>query len=72
MRKKIVIRIRRKNEFNWNWVFLLSWAVILGIGLLKANTLFDGFLIMFSASIVGIFALLYQGFEVVIGFFFRF
>ena len=65
MKKMIVIRIRRKNEFNWYWTFLLFWAVILAIALLKADTLFEGLAVLFSASVVAILALLYQGFEVI-------
>ena len=65
MKKTIVIRIRRKNEFNRYWAFLLFWAVMLGTALLKADNLFEGIAVMFSASALAIFALLYQGFEVI-------
>lgn len=65
MKVKSVIRIRRKNEFNRYWAFLLFWAVMVGIALLKADTLFEGVAVMFSASVVAILALLYQGFEII-------
>ena len=65
MKKKIVIRIRRKNEFNWYWVFFICWAIILGVVSTKVKTLFQEFALIFFALLIITFALLYQGFEVI-------
>jgi uncharacterized membrane protein len=65
MKKKIVIRIRRKNEFNRYWVFFVFCALILAIAALMVETVSQAFVLMFMASIIIILALLYQGFEVV-------
>jgi len=65
MKKKIVIRIRRKNEFNWYWVFLIFWSLILVLTTIAVNTASQALIVMFAAHIILILALLYQGFEVI-------
>lgn len=65
MKKKIVIRIRRKNEFNWYWVFLIFWSLTLLLTAIKVNMVFQAFILIFAALIILILALLYQGFEVI-------
>ena len=65
MKKKIVIRIRRKNEFNWYWVFLIFWSLILVLAAITVNTISQAFILIFAALIILILALLYQGFEVI-------
>ena len=65
MKKTIVIRTRRKNEFNRYWAFLIVCALILAIATLMVETVSQAFVLMFAALVVVISALLYQGFEVV-------
>jgi uncharacterized membrane protein len=65
MKKTIVIRIRRKNEFNRYWAFFVFCALILVIAALMVETVSQAFVLMFAALVVVISALLYQGFEVV-------
>jgi len=65
MKKKIVIRIRRKNEFNWYWVFLIFWSLILALMTITVNTVSQAFILIFTALIILILALLYQGVEVI-------
>ena len=65
MKKTIVIRIRRKNEFNRYWAFFVFGALILAIAALMVETVSQAFVLMFMASIIIILALLYQGFEVI-------
>ena len=65
MKKEIVIRIRRKNEFNWYWVFLMFWSLMLILVTVMVNTFFQAFIVIFAALILLISALLYQGFEVI-------
>ena len=65
MRGKIIIRIRRKNEFNKYWIILLVMAVINGVTSLRVETWFAAFVIIYINLIILIFALLYQGFEII-------
>jgi len=65
MKKKIVIRIRRKNKFNWYWVFLVFWSLILALTAITVNTVSQTLILIFAALIILILALLYQGFEVI-------
>ena len=65
MKGKILIRITRKNELNGYWIFLISWAVILGVTALRVKTVLEVFLVMFMSLIILISAILYQGFEVI-------
>ena len=65
MKGKILIRITRKNELNGYWIFLISWAVILGVTAFKVKTVLEVLLVMFMSLIILISAILYQGFEVV-------
>lgn len=65
MRGKIIIRMRRKNEFNKYWIILLVMAVISGAASLRVETWFAAFVIIYINLIILIFALLYQGFEIV-------
>ena len=65
MKETIVIRIRRKNEFNRYWAFLLCCALMVAIASFMVRTVSESFVVMFAALIVVISALLYQGFEVI-------
>jgi len=64
MKKKIVIRIRRKNEFNRYWAFLIFCVSILALAAQMVETTSEAFVLIFMAFIIIILALLYQGFEV--------
>lgn len=65
MKRTIVIRTRRKNEFNGYWAFFVFCALILAIAALMVETVSQAIVLMFMASIIIILALLYQGFEVI-------
>ncbi len=65
MRRKIIIRIRRKNEFNGYWVFLIIVAILFGVFSLTVKTAKEVMLILFDFSVIIILATLYQGFEVI-------
>jgi uncharacterized membrane protein len=67
MKKTIVIRIRRKNEFNPYWAFLVCCTLIVAIASLMVRTFSESLVVMFAALIVVISALFYQGFEVIMG-----
>ncbi len=65
MREKTVIRIRRNNEFNGYWAFLVSSSIIFGAILLTARTTRELFLILSALLVIIVWATLYQGFEVI-------
>jgi hypothetical protein len=65
MRGKIIIRIRRKNEFNGYWVFLVILAGIFGIVSLEAENRLEFSVVVWGASVILLTALLYQGIEVI-------
>ncbi len=65
MKQKIVIRIRRKNEFNPYWATLILYSITLvGVLFVVRNTL-QAILLMLTALIILSIALLYQGFEII-------
>jgi hypothetical protein len=65
MRGKIIIRIRRKNEFNGYWTFLITTSILFGILSLTVKTANEVILILFVFSVIIILATLYQGFEII-------
>lgn len=65
MKEKIIIRIRRKNEFNGYWVFLITTSILFGILSLTVKTAKEVILILFVFSVIIILATLYQGFEII-------
>ncbi len=64
MREKIIIRIRRKNEFNGCWAFLIALAILFGAFSLTVKTAKEVTITLFVFSTIIILATLYQGFEV--------
>jgi len=64
MKGKSVIRIRRNNELNKYWVFLIVIAVTLTAASLKVETSIQMLLVIYASLIILIIALLYQGFEI--------
>ncbi len=49
MRRKIIIRIRRKNELNKYWIFLIVIAVTLTAASLKVETSFQMLLVIYAS-----------------------
>ncbi len=49
MRRKIIIRIRRKNELNKYWIFLIVIAVTLTAASLKVETSFQMLLVIYTS-----------------------
>ncbi len=66
MKQKTIIRIRRKNEFNGYWAFLVASSIIFGTLLITAATTKEIFIILIVLVVIIIWATLYQGFEVII------
>lgn len=64
MRGKIIIRIRRKNEFNRYWAFLVTSSILFGVFSLTVKTTKEVIIILFVFSVIMVLATLYQGFEV--------
>jgi len=63
MKRKWIIRIRGKNEFNRYWAFLLSSAIlfaILSFRIKKPTEVIMLILVFVTILVIGI---LYQGFE---------
>ena len=65
MRGNIIIRIRRKNEFNGYWVFLITVAILIGAISVSVRTAAEVVIMAFIFSVITILATLYQGFEVI-------
>lgn len=65
MRRKIIIRIRRKNEFNGYWVFLIIVAILIGAISVSVRTAAEVVIMVFVFSLITVLATLYQGFEVI-------
>ena len=65
MRRKIIIRIRRKNEFNGFWAFFITVAILLGALSLNARTAAELVMMIFVFSVIMVLATLYNGFEVI-------
>ena len=65
MRKKITIRIRRKNEFNGYWVFLITLAILIGAISVSVRTAAEVVIMVFVFSVITVLATLYQGFEII-------
>ena len=65
MRGKIIIRIRRKNEFNGYWAFLITLAILTGAISVSVRTAAEVVIMVFVFSLITVLATLYQGFEVI-------
>jgi len=65
MREKIIIRIRRKSEFNGYWAFLITSSMVFGAILPKTRTTEELFIILFALFVIIVWAPIYQGFEVI-------
>ena len=64
MKRKWIIRIRRKNEFNGYWAFIITVSILFGAFSLTVKSTKEVMLILFVFSVIIILATLYQGFEV--------
>jgi len=65
MRKNIIIRLSRKNEFNWEWAFLIFSVALFWILSFTVRNPIQIILILFGFTIILISAALYQGFEII-------
>ena len=65
MRGNIIIRIRRKNEFNGYWAFLLASAILFAILSFKIKTTTEAIITTLAFATILTMGTLYQGFEVI-------
>jgi apolipoprotein N-acyltransferase len=65
MKKKIIIRLSRKDEFGWEWAFLIVLVSLLWIFSFMIKSSKQIIPLMFGLVVILISAILYQGFEII-------